>query len=173
MRSVVSLLILFAMISNFACGPSVTEEQLLQEIEKYKQEEELVKATKAMETFVEKFPESTHRPTIMKDLAILYVGSAKDYRKAIEMYTRIQNEYPTDSALVAQCQFMTGYIYANDLKEYDHARRIYEDFLKRFPNSDLADDVQWELKYLGKDLSEIDLFPSENKTNGKSSSVVK
>lgn len=163
--------ILFILLVSFyfsACGDARTEEQLLQEIDKLKSEEKLVDATKAMETFVSRFPKSPKRASMMKELAIQYVGSAKDFRKAIDMYKSIQRDYSADSSLVAQCQFMTGYIYANDLHEYENARKEYEKFLELFPNNDLADDVAWELENLGKDISQIQLMPSQE--NSESSS---
>ena len=150
-----------------ACGNSPTEEALLSEIEQHRSEEKLVEATKAMEKFVDLFPKSPRRPTMMKELAILYVGSAKDFRKAIEIYKKIQADYPEDANLVAQSQFMAGYIYANDLHEYENARKEYEEFLERFPNNDLADDVAWELENLGKDISQIPL--QQNQGNTKTS----
>ncbi|MCA9741602.1 MAG: tetratricopeptide repeat protein [Deferribacteres bacterium] len=162
------LILTMILIGQFwACGDSRTEEELLQEIDKLKSEEKLVDATKTMEAFIEKFPESPKRASMMKELAILYVGSAKDYRKAIEIYQAIQNDYAADSSLVAQCQFMTGYIYANDLHEYDNARREYEKFLEAFPNNELADDVAWELENLGKDISQIRLLPSQESPESK------
>lgn len=175
MKRLAPFVFLFAFFQVLGCGNVKTEDQLYTEIEKYKSEEKLVEATKAMEQFVEQFKESKYRPALMKELAILYVGSAKDYRKAIDMYKRIQEEYPSDTNLVAQCQFMTGYIYANDLKEYDNAQREYEKFLELYPDNELADDVQWELKNLGKDLSQIELFPAsgENSSNGKKQSAEK
>ncbi|MFQ5628132.1 MAG: tetratricopeptide repeat protein [bacterium] len=167
--------LLFPFILMVACGNLKTEDQLFSEIEKFKSEEKLVDATKAMEQFVEHFPESERRSPMMKELAILYVGSARDFRKAIELYKQMQEEYPSDTSLVAQCQFMTGYIYANDLQEYDNARIEYEKFLKLFPNNELADDVQWELRNLGKDLSQIELFPAteENGSNGQKNAAEK
>jgi outer membrane protein assembly factor BamD (BamD/ComL family) len=175
MKRLAPFVLLFAFSLVLGCGNVKTEDQLYAEIEKYKSEEKLVEATKAMEQFVEQFNESKHRPALMKELAILYVSSAKDYRKAIDMYKRIQEEYSADTNLVAQCQFMTGYIYANDLKEYDNAQREYEKFLELYPENELADDVQWELKNLGKDLSQIELFPAvdENSSNGKKQSAEK
>ena len=100
--------LLFPFSLMIACGSSKTEDQLYSEIEKFKGEEELVDATKAMEQFVERFPKSERRSAMMKELAILYVGSAKDFRQAIEMYKRIQEEYPADTSLVAQCQLLAG-----------------------------------------------------------------
>jgi hypothetical protein len=35
------------------------------------------------------------------------------------------------------------------------AGAAYRTFLEKFPTHDLADDVQWELKYLGKSIDEI------------------
>jgi hypothetical protein len=45
------------------------------------------------------------------------------------------------------------------------AREAYTKFLEKYPNHELVSSVEWELKYLGKDINEIpelmDLEPAE------------
>ena len=52
---------------------------------------------------------------------------------------------------------MIGYRYANDIKDYDKAKKYYQEFLKKWPMHELAASVKWELDHLGKDISELEL----------------
>ena len=52
---------------------------------------------------------------------------------------------------------MIGYRYANDIHDLDKAKAAYQEFLKKYPNHELASSVKWELAHLGQDLSEIEL----------------
>ena len=51
--------------------------------------------------------------------------------------------------------FMIGYIYANILNDNTSAKIEYQDFLKKFPNHELAPSVKFEIDYLGKSIEEI------------------
>ncbi len=51
---------------------------------------------------------------------------------------------------------------------FDKAKKAYEEFLKEYPDHELAPSVKWELEHLGQDISQIDLKLGEEeiaKTN--------
>ncbi len=50
---------------------------------------------------------------------------------------------------------MSGFILANELQDYEAARKSYELYLSKFPNGELADDAKVELANLGKTPEEI------------------
>ena len=50
---------------------------------------------------------------------------------------------------------MQGFIYANMLSNFEKAKNYYEEFLNKFSKHELAQSVQFELKYLGLDIKEI------------------
>jgi TolA-binding protein len=105
------------------------------------------------------------------------------YTKAKEAYTvmkfdvAIHNfkelvQYYPDGEHSAEAMFMLGFIYANDLKQFDLAKEYYGQFVKKYPNHDLADDAKYELETLGKDINDLPMFKnlssdslSENKNN--------
>ena len=54
--------------------------------------------------------------------------------------------------------FMLGFINANDLKDLEKAEKHYKAFLEKYPNHDLSDDAEYEIKTLGKDINELPIF---------------
>ena len=77
-----------------------------------------------------------------------------DLSKAINEYQILREKYP-ESSQVPFSLFMQGFIYANMLSNFEKARKHYEQFLNKFSNHELAQSVQFELKYLGIEIQEI------------------
>lgn len=78
----------------------------------------------------------------------------KMFVKTLELYDWILLKYP-DFEKVQTSMFMKAFILDNELKRIDEARQVYDEFLSKYPNSDLADDVKSSLEYLGKSDEEI------------------
>lgn len=82
--------------------------------------------------------------------------------EAVVKYEELINSYPKGT-YASKAQFMVGFLYANDLKDYPKAKKAYEDFLKNYStvaDSGMVVSAKWELKYLGKDINEIDELKS-------------
>ncbi|RKY83074.1 hypothetical protein DRQ09_10630 [candidate division KSB1 bacterium] len=92
--------------------------------------------------------------------------SENKFKKSAKLYEKLLKDYP-ESKHYPSSLFMLGFLYANNIKDYDKARKYYEEFLKKFPNHELADDVEFELKNLGKPISEIDNLIKETERNQK------
>ena len=78
----------------------------------------------------------------------------KSYNKTFELYDWIIERYP-DYKKTPTALFLKGYILDNELKKYDDAKEIYNEFLQKYPNSELVDDVQTLIEYMGKSDEEI------------------
>ncbi len=78
----------------------------------------------------------------------------KSYNKTFELYDWIIERYP-DYKKTPTALFLKGYILDNELKKYDDAKKIYNEFLQKYPNSELVDDVQTLIEYMGKSDEEI------------------
>ena len=87
-------------------------------------------------------------------IAEIYYRDLRDFSKAINEYGRLRQKYP-ESSQVPFSLFMQGFIYANMLSNFEKARNHYEEFLNKFSNHELAQSVQFELKYLGIEIQEI------------------
>ena len=92
-----------------------------------------------------------------------YYNAAKDaytkenFKLAIDNFNNIVTHYPQGTR-AAEASFMLGFINANDVKDYDAAKKYYEDFIKKYPKHELADDAQYELETLGKDINDLPIF---------------
>jgi len=76
------------------------------------------------------------------------------FPRAVDIYDRIYTQYPTYEK-AAQALFLKAFTYDNDLGDKATAKGLYEEFLKKFPNDDFADDTQFLLSNLGKNDEEI------------------
>ena len=65
----------------------------------------------------------------------------------IAAYRRLLQEYP-DSEVSPQAQFMIGFIYSEELKNYDEAAQAFRALLKQYPKSELADSARWMIEHM-------------------------
>jgi outer membrane protein assembly factor BamD (BamD/ComL family) len=80
------------------------------------------------------------------------------YAEAVAKYQQLVDRYPKNR-FAPQAQFMIGFIYANELDEYDKAKVAYEAFLANYADvsdSGMVASAKWELDNLGKDINEIE-----------------
>lgn len=78
-----------------------------------------------------------------------------DFQKAVDLYTMLLEKYP-DNEHNYKAQFMIGFIYSEELKDYDQARVAMQKVVEQYPDCDLADDAQWMLDHMGKNLEDIE-----------------
>ena len=76
-------------------------------------------------------------------------NSKGNSEKAIEYYERLLREFP-DSEHAQMALFMIGYVQSNELRDYNKAKIVYQEFLEKYPNSELAVSVKFELDNMGK-----------------------
>jgi tetratricopeptide (TPR) repeat protein len=97
-------------------------------------------------------------PETAADLLMKAAGVAKnigDFNKAIQLYRIVSDELQPAPAKASTALFMQGFVYENDLADLEKAKSIYQDFLKRYPKDEFADDAQQALKMLGKSPEDI------------------
>jgi len=68
--------------------------------------------------------------------------NAKD---RIDLFQRVVKEFPNDKSAI-QASFMVGFTYAEELRDYPAARIAFQDFMKKYPKSDLVASAQWMLE---------------------------
>jgi tetratricopeptide (TPR) repeat protein len=78
----------------------------------------------------------------------------KMFEKTVELFDWILKKYP-DFKKTESVLFIKGFVLDNELKRTDEARKVYNEFLKKYPKSDYADDVKTSLEYLGMSNDEI------------------
>lgn len=78
----------------------------------------------------------------------------RSFPKAIQIYNWIKEAFPQYDKL-SQVLFLKAFTYDNDLENKTKAKSLYEEFLRKYPEDDFADDTQFLLENLGKDDEEI------------------
>ena len=84
----------------------------------------------------------------------------KKHSEAVEIYRQICARYPTTKQ-GANSQFMIGYTYANDIKDFEQARIELQRFLDTYStiaDEGLVEGAKFELENLGKDIDEIPIL---------------
>jgi len=65
----------------------------------------------------------------------------------IAAYQRLLAEYP-QSEVSPQAQFMVGFVYSEELKNYDAAEQAFKDLLSKYPNSELVESARWMIAHM-------------------------
>lgn len=98
-------------------------------------------------------PESANSPSYLHKAGET-ARSIRTYQKALELYEWIGDKY-SNFEKAPQSLFLRAFTLDNDLKRYDEAKVLYEEFLQKYPEDDFADDTKFLLENLGKDDEEI------------------
>jgi outer membrane protein assembly factor BamD (BamD/ComL family) len=72
----------------------------------------------------------------------------------IAIFEKIINSYPNYKN-IPTVTFLLGYVYENQLHDYDKAKQCYAELLNKYPDSDFADDATISIKNLGKSPEEM------------------
>lgn len=65
----------------------------------------------------------------------------------IAAYRAVVEQYP-DADVSPQAQFMVGFIYSEELKNYDEAEKAFRALLAKYPKSELAPSAQWMVEHM-------------------------
>ncbi len=107
------------------------------------------------ESVVQEFPDSPQAPDALFQVATLYqnkmvknISDIESYKKAEETFREVYNKYPDDKK-APMALFLSGFILANDLKNYQSATSTYNLFLEKYPKHELASSAKEELSNMG------------------------
>jgi parvulin-like peptidyl-prolyl isomerase len=70
---------------------------------------------------------------------------SKDSNQRVGIYRELIKRFP-DSKYAAQAQFMIGFIYSEELKDYDKAEEALQVVIDKYPGSELVESAKWMLK---------------------------
>lgn len=115
----------------------------------------------ATEAFVLINPTDEDSPELLNKAAET-ARSLKTYEKAITLYNWIIEKYPS-SKYAPQAFFLKAFTFDNDLHDIENAKLFYEEFSKKYPSHDFADDAKVLLENLGK--SDQEFLQSIQKNN--------
>ncbi len=87
-------------------------------------------------------------------IAEVYAGNMSQFPKAIEYYQKIISTYPNRPE-ASKSLFKIGFTYEDQLKDLTNAKKIYEEFLSKYPNDSLSVSVKFSLDHLGESEEDI------------------
>jgi TolA-binding protein len=73
-----------------------------------------------------------------------------DFVSAVKIYEEILKLYP-ESPNSCKAQFLIGFVYSENLKDYNKAKEVYERVMEKYPDCDLADDAKFMLGSMESD----------------------
>lgn len=112
-----------------------------------------LKYVNACEAYAMIYSDSPNAPDYLFRAAEV-AKSIRTFPKSISIYDWIIDAYPNYEKAPTSL-FLKGFIIENNLGDDDSAREIYESFIKKYPQHDLADDVGFLIENLGKTDEEI------------------
>ncbi len=71
--------------------------------------------------------------------------AAESPQQRIATFKEVVTRYPNDKSAV-QAAFMIGFTYAEELADFPAARAAFQDFLRKYPKSDLVASANWMLE---------------------------
>ncbi len=147
-----SILIIFLIL--FGCSKE-TDKGYMDQAAKEMKDSSVTDAVNSYEALIKEFPKSDLAPEALSKLAVIYqngmvkaLSQKESFQKSVEFYRRIYNDYPQNKN-AAEALFMSGYILANDLHDYDKATETYNLFLQKYPKHELAISAKEELEHMG------------------------
>ncbi len=65
----------------------------------------------------------------------------------IDAYRKVVETYP-DADISPQAQFMVGFVYSEELKNYDEAEKAFHELLAKYPKSELTASATWMVDHM-------------------------
>lgn len=119
-------------------------------------------AIKAYSDFVTQFPDDSLSADFLFKSAEIEMATDR-YAKALSSFQQITERHP-DYKLATESLYLQGYIWDNFLNDEVKAKSIYEEVIKKYPESNYAVDAKAAINNLGKTDEElIKEFEEKNK----------
>ena len=138
-----------------------SDKEYLDQAKKLLDEKKTAEAVTSLETLVNEYPESGIASQALVQLAQIYqnqldknIKPTESFEKAEKYFMQVYEKYP-DSEEAPKALFMSGFILANDLQNYDKATTSYNLFLEKYPSHPLAVSAKEELDNMGLTPEEI------------------
>ena len=107
----------------------------------------------ACEAYALVYPNAPDAPNQLYKAAEI-AKTIQTYPKLLSIYDWVIEKYPNFDKTPTM-YFLKGFVLENDLKNDVEAKKVYEEFIVKFPNHELRDDIDFLLEHLGKSDEEI------------------
>ncbi len=115
--------------------------------------EDAIKLIGFYEKYADKFPEDSLAPVYLFRASDISMNLQQPV-KTINLFNKIMTNYP-DYEKTPSVMFLKAFVYEDQLHDLDKAKKYYEEFLAKYPESDFADDAKISLQNLGKSPEEL------------------
>jgi len=129
------------------------EDELFSDTSKQINSRPMLELVKLYERFADANPDDPRSPEYLFKAADLSMNLRRS-RKTLELFDKLIERYPYD-VNTPTAWFLKGFVLEDQLKDYEEARKVYEEFLEKYPDSDFADDAEMSLRNLGKTPEEL------------------
>jgi hypothetical protein len=111
--------------------------------------------SKDIDAFVENNKTDSAAPKLLFNLARTQ-QSHRMFHQAVSTLQDLRKRYP-ESDYSSKALVMEGYIFANDLKQYEEGKKSYNEYLSRYKDKDtnLTRSIELEIRNLGKTAEQI------------------
>lgn len=159
--------ILIAMLIGFSCaGPqkeakksnlndsiSVLEDKLFNNEDIQISKDEAINLIGLYQDYATEFPKDSLAPVYLFRASDLSMNLQRP-NETISLFNEILQKYP-DYEKTSSVLFLKAFVYEDQLGDLENAKKYYEEYLEKYPNSDFADDAEMSLKNLGKTPEEL------------------
>ena len=147
------LLLLAAVL--FSCGEKMSVEKINElESKVFAKDavlsaENVIQLVDAYVLFAEQNPNDPQTPDFLFKALDVAVGvNAEDPQKAIDIANILIEKYP-DFEMTPMAMFIKGFVYENMIGDLQNAEMTYRQFIEKYPNSPMVEDVRSTLENLG------------------------
>ena len=132
---------------------SAQEEQLFGNENAKLNRREALEMVNLYKKFADKYPEDPRSPEFLFKAADISMNLNRP-APTIALFDNVLERYP-DYEKAPTALFLKGFVLEDQMQNYEEARKVYELFLEKYPDSDFADDAEMSLKNLGKTPEEL------------------
>ena len=113
------------------------------------------KLIEAYMNYAKKFPNDEMSPDFLfKAVDISFAYNALNPQKTINIINVLIENYP-DFEMSPMAMYIKGFVYENQMGDYENALETYNQFLEKYPDNPMAADVQSTINNLGIPLEEL------------------
>ncbi|MBZ0198220.1 MAG: tetratricopeptide repeat protein [Ignavibacteriaceae bacterium] len=159
MKYIIPVLFVALALTLIGCGKSA-EDYMKDATEKLKAQN-VAEAVASYQKILEEFPQSEQAPDALYQLATIYQGlllpnlsREESLIQAVTSFKTVYEKYPKNKYAPVSL-FMSGFIMANELHQYEEATKTYNLFIDKFPDHQLASSARDELDNMGLAPDEI------------------
>ncbi len=149
------LLSVFVVLMMLSCGEKVSVKEVKELESKVLAEgakptkEEVIQLVDAYILFAEQNPDNAQSPDYLFRALDIAVGvNAEGPDKAIKIADMLIEKYP-DFEMTPMAMYLKGFVYENIVGDLQNAEMTYRQFIEKYPNSPIIEDVKATLENLG------------------------